>query len=253
MIRRSLLLAAASSAWPSLARAFGQQGAFHARSIVRAEGRKPSGVRETALSRWAWELVRRTSAPARLLPQPVVLDSPELLNEPFLVWYGDKPVKPLTSGERNRLRRFIELGGVLVVDDSAPGSLEFSASVKRELARVLPESPVVRLSAKHVVYKSYYLIERPVGRHLGPPHLEAIVRGRHLQVLISSHDLLGALAFERGGTWSLPMEASLTEARQMAVRLAVNIAMFVLCSDYKDDQVHAEELMRRRGRHKTAR
>jgi hypothetical protein len=35
--------------------------------------------------------------------------------------------------------------------------------------------------------------------------------------------------------------------RQQAIRLAVNIAMYVLCSDYKDDQVHAEELMRRRG------
>jgi hypothetical protein len=28
--------------------------------------------------------------------------------------------------------------------------------------------------------------------------------------------------------------------------LAVNIAMYVLCSDYKDDQVHAPWLMRRR-------
>jgi hypothetical protein len=32
------------------------------------------------------------------------------------------------------------------------------------------------------------------------------------------------------------------------MRLAVNLAMYVLCLDYKDDQVHAEELMRRRGR-----
>ena len=39
-----------------------------------------------------------------------------------------------------------------------------------------------------------------------------------------------------------------SEMRQRAIRLAVNIAMYVLCSDYKDDQVHAEELMRRRGR-----
>ena len=211
------------------------------------------GLRATALGRWAWELVRRTSAPGRLLPQPVVLDSPELLNEPFLVWYGDKSVKPLTSGERNRLRRFFELGGVMVVDDSAPDKLEFVESAKRELARVLPESPVTRLPTTHVVYKSYYLIDRPIGRVLGPPRLEAIVRGRHLQVLLSSHDLLGALAFERGGTWSLPMEVDSPNGRQRAVRLAVNIAMFVLCSDYKDDQVHAEELMRRRGRQRTTR
>jgi hypothetical protein len=38
------------------------------------------------------------------------------------------------------------------------------------------------------------------------------------------------------------------QQRELAIRLAVNIAMYVLCLDYKDDQVHAEELMRRRGR-----
>jgi hypothetical protein len=34
--------------------------------------------------------------------------------------------------------------------------------------------------------------------------------------------------------------------RERAVRLAVNLAMYVLCSNYKDDQVHAPFLMRRR-------
>ena len=33
--------------------------------------------------------------------------------------------------------------------------------------------------------------------------------------------------------------------REHAIRLAVNIAMYVLCSNYKDDQVHAPFLMRR--------
>jgi hypothetical protein len=34
--------------------------------------------------------------------------------------------------------------------------------------------------------------------------------------------------------------------REHAIRLAVNVAMYVLCSNYKDDQVHAAFLMRRR-------
>jgi hypothetical protein len=34
--------------------------------------------------------------------------------------------------------------------------------------------------------------------------------------------------------------------REQAIRLAINIAMYVLCSNYKDDQVHAQFLMRRR-------
>jgi hypothetical protein len=113
---------------------------------------------------------------------------------------------------------------------------------------VLPEVPVVDLPERHVIYKSYYLVDRPIGRVLGPPHLQAMIRARQVQVLFSDHDLLGALA-RRGESWSFPMEGGAdAESRQRAIRLAVNIAMYVLCSDYKDDQVHAEELMRRRGK-----
>src|SRR5690606_28145338 len=141
------------------------------------------------------------------------------------------------------------LGGVVFVDDSEPEQGAFGRSVKAELARVLPEVPVVDLPPQHVIYKSYYLVDRPIGRVLGPPKLEAMIRGQQVQVLFSSHDLLGALA-RRGESWSFPMQGSGidAESRQRAIRLAVNIAMYVLCSNYKDDQVHAEELMRRRGK-----
>jgi len=62
-----------------------------------------------------------------------------------------------------------------------------------------------------------------------------------------SHDLLGALARREGG-WALSVEPGGERQRQYALRLAVNLAMYVLCSDYKDDQVHAPWLMRRRAR-----
>jgi hypothetical protein len=204
--------------------------------------------RESALGRWSWELVRRTSAPAHLLLTKVSADDPKLTDEPFVVWAGAHAVQPLLRSERRSLQRFLELGGTLFVDDTEPEHGVFGQSVRRELSLILPSVPIAALPEQHVVYKSYYLVDRPVGRVLGPPVLEAMKRGRQVQVLFSSHDLLGALA-RQGETWSLPMEgADDTEQRQRAIRLAVNIAMYVLCSDYKDDQVHAEELMRRRGR-----
>ncbi len=141
----------------------------------------------------------------------------------------------------------MRLGGVLVVDDSNPDSGAFGRAARRELQRVLPDSSVVPLDARHVIFKSYYMIERPVGRVLGPPQLEAIVRGKDACVIFSSHDLLGALARE-GSSWSLDVTPGGSVQRQNAIRLAVNLAMYVLCSDYKDDQVHAPWLMRRRVR-----
>ena len=91
------------------------------------------------------------------------------------------------------------------------------------------------------------IIVEPARRETGPAHVDAIVRGKNAQVLLLSHDLLGALA-RKQGAWALPVEPGGERQRQYAIRLAVNLAMYVLCSDYKDDQVHAPWLMRRRAR-----
>jgi hypothetical protein len=225
--------------------AFGDVGAFNPRLIV-AGGKRVLAPRSNAASAWSMELINRTSAPARLVPREVPLDKPELCSEPFAVWAGEGDVGGLTSAERRGLGKFIRLGGVLVVDDSNPRDGSFGRSVRRELARILPESPPVRLDASHVIYKTFYIVERPVGRVLGPPTIDAIVRGKNAQVLFLAHDLLGALARSDSGGYSLATEPAGYDQRQNAIRFAVNIAMYVLCSDYKDDQVHAPFLMRRR-------
>jgi hypothetical protein len=243
--RRVVLSGLAASLASSNAQAFGDVGAFNPRVIV-AGGKHLTGPRSTAPAAWSMELITRTSAPARLTPREVALDRAELCNEPFAVWAGDSDVGALSTAERRNLAKFIRLGGVLVVDDSEPGQGNFGRSVRRELLRVLPESPPVRLDPTHVLYKTFYIVDRPVGRVLGPPTIDAIVRGKNAQVLLLSHDLLGALARSDEGSYSFPTEPSSYDQRQHAMRFAVNIAMYVLCSDYKDDQVHAPFLMRRR-------
>lgn len=231
---------------------------FHPR-LLSTGGRSLTGPRRQGLGRWAWELVRRTSAPARLVGGEVAADSSALLAEPFAIWAGEGEQPALSSAEVRRLRVFLDLGGVLLVDDAAPETGAFGRSARRELLRVIPEVPLVRLAGggapgggvgpgerarDHVIYRSFYLVDKPVGRVLGPPHVEAIVRGQSAQVLLLSHDLLGALARAPEGEWSFPLSA---EEREYACRFAVNLAMYVLCSNYKDDQVHAQALMRRRG------
>lgn len=244
--RREALVAAGGLAvtYARGAAAFGEAGAFNPRLLV-AGNRRPLGPRESGASRWSWELVRRTSAPARLLPGKVAADRSELWSEPFAVWAGDADVGTLASSELLGFERFFRLGGVLLVDDSAPESGQFGRAARREIARVLPESPPVRLDPTHVLFKSYYLLDRPFGRVTGSGHVDAIVRGRSAQVIFLDVDLLGALA-RSGESWAFETAPGRAEQRERAVRLCVNIAMYVLCSDYKDDQVHAPFLMRRR-------
>ncbi len=230
---------------PSGARAFGESGAFNPRPLLTGRARL-EGVRATAPARWSRELIDRTSAPARLSPTPVRADDDALLDEPFAYFVGDEPIQPFTASEIEHLRLFFAAGGVLLVDDAAPETGVFGRDARRELERVLPDAAPIAIGPEHVLFRSFYLLRRPYGRVEGPAKLDAIVRGGTAQVIFTAHDLAGALAQGPSGLWSVSVVPNGEYQRERAVRLAINIAMYVLCSNYKDDQVHAPFLMRRR-------
>jgi hypothetical protein len=235
-------------ALPRPARAFGDVGGFDPRSLIA--GGTVGPARGTAPARWSWELVQRTSAPARMKPSQVRADAPQVVEEPFLWWSGDTALSALSPQEIAGLRKFFALGGVLLVDDAGAGEdgtpSAFARTAREQIARVLPDTSPITLGADHVIFKSYYLLKRAEGRVAGTPSLDAIVRGGQTQVVFSAHDLGGALARGATGAWEYPVVPGGDLQRERAIRLAVNIAMYVLCSNYKDDQVHAPFLMRRR-------
>ena len=133
---------------PRPARAlWGRGGVRRTHSSYRAIRLAPA--RASAPIRWAWELVQRTSAPARLHPTVVRADDPSIVDAPFLYWSSDTEVAPLTNAEITGLRRFFALGGILLVDDAGVGMRgemsAFGKSARREIARVLPDSTRVAL------------------------------------------------------------------------------------------------------------
>ncbi len=178
---------------PRPVHAFGDAGAFDPRVLLT--GSQSGPARANAPARWAWELVQRTSAPARLHPSVVHADDPAIVDSPFLYWNGDTELSPLTGAEIAGLRRFLSLGGILLVDDAGAGEhgepSAFGRSARREVARVLPDSAPITLGTDHVVFRTFYLLRRAEGRIEGPPSLDAIVRGGQAQVLFSEHDLGG--------------------------------------------------------------
>jgi hypothetical protein len=244
------VLVALLCAIPIPARAFGDAGAFDPRVLLTGTQVGTDAAHPNAPGRWSWELIQRTSAPAKQSPTHVRADTNEITHDNFLYWSGAAAVAPLTSSEIAGLRRFFSLGGVMLVDDAAPGangaSGPFGTSARREIARVLPDGAPIGLGTDHVVFRSFYLLTRAEGRVAGAKSLDAIVRGGAAQVLFSSNDIGGALARSPAGTWEEPVTPGGEVQREHAIRLAVNIAMYVLCSNYKDDQVHAPFLMRRR-------
>ena len=236
---------AAAAALPPAARALGEATLFDVRAVDYAGG--GATPRPTAPRRIAWEVRKRTSVETRLEPTRVRLDDPSIFETPFLYWSGDRRFPELSDAEISGLRRFVEFGGFVLIDDAAPDSRGFDESIRRDLARAFPSSPLRRIGTTHTIFRSFYLLYRPVGRVEGPDHFEGIERGGRAAVVYSRHDLGGAWARDNLGTWEHQVVPGGESQRELAIRLGVNLILYSLCLDYKDDQVHAPFIMRRRG------
>lgn len=228
------------------ARAFGDEGAFEAKILLA--GGTTNAAHPTAPGRWSVELEKRTSAPARRLPRTVKATDPLLLDGPFAYWSGTGGLSPLDKAEIAGLRQFLALGGLLVVDDADPEAGNFGKDARREIARVLPDAAPVVVPTDHVLYRTFYLLKpaRPWGRANGPATADAIIRAGQVRVLFLAHDLGGALAKNSLGTWEATVEPGGEKQRELALRFAVNVAMYALTTNYKDDAVHAPYLLKRK-------
>ncbi|HET9553618.1 MAG TPA: DUF4159 domain-containing protein [Anaeromyxobacteraceae bacterium] len=240
----SLAAAAAGAALPGRARGATASSPVAVGQVQHAGRWNP---RPGALRRLGWELARRTSIETTPDAVPVRLDAPGLHEHPFLYLAGDGAMPPLGEPERAALRRFLSFGGFLLVD-SADGSDGggFDASIRAELARLLPAAPLRPVPQQHVLYKSFYLLDHQGGRVLVKPWLEAQTLDGRLAVVYSQNDLGGAWARSELGDWEYPCTPGGELQREVAFRLGVNLAMYALCTDYKDDAVHLPFILKRR-------
>ncbi|HTO97208.1 MAG TPA: DUF4159 domain-containing protein [Myxococcales bacterium] len=212
---------------------------------VRHAGRwdpRPDG-----LSRLAWEIAKRTSIETSPLVKSIGLADPDLFRYPFTVLSSDQSFPAPAENEVAELRRYLSYGGFLLVDDaSATRGGAFEQSARGLISRIVPGAQLVRIPRDHVLYKSFYLLDGPAGRLAATPDLLGLELGGRVAVLYSGNDLVGALARDSLGTWEFEVTPGGELQREKSVRLGVNIAMYALCLDYKEDQVHIPFIMKRR-------
>lgn len=243
--RRSLLSAAAALALaPRAAQAFGDASRF---IPAMAQHRGSWDARSSGLRRLAWELQRRTSVDVLPESRPVALASPALFQSPFLYLGGEGALPALTEPEVANLRRYLTFGGFLLADanDGVLGS-PFDASLRAELKRVIPRAQLRPLPESHVIFKSFYLLDGAFGRVQVKPQLEALFIGQRAAVIYSQNDLAGAWARDEGGSYAFDVNPGGERQRELAFRLGINLCMYALCLDYKDDAVHLEHILSKR-------
>ncbi|MCA9772071.1 MAG: DUF4159 domain-containing protein [Myxococcales bacterium] len=250
MKRRVFLrgLAAATASTALLSRrafAIGDEARLRIGQIVYDGGEW--NPRPRAISGLLREVERRTSIIVDPDPRPIRVADRDLFEYPLLYIAGLEGFAPWAETDVERLRRFLDAGGMLVADDAmGRAGWGFDESFRRELARVYPGTDLVALDPDHTIYRSFYLLDRPSGRQLRKPYLEGIVRGDRAPVVYSQNDLGGAWATDRFGRPVYQTVGGGARQRELALRLGVNLVLYALTLDYKRDQIHIPFILRRR-------
>ena len=206
--------------------------------------------RPTALRRLAWEIHKRTSVDTSLEPTQSKVGAVHLSLSPFAYLSGDRPFPAFDGAALDALGRFFRLGGTLVIDPAftPEGDAQgFSKSVDDLMSAALPRVEPTRLSPGHLIYRTFYDLALPCGRVAGSPWLTGYETNGRIAAFRGDHDMGGAWARDNLGNWEHEVEGG-EQRRENSFRLGINLLMYALCLDYKDEEPH-----RRFGRKQDAR
>ncbi len=164
---------------------------------------------------------------------------------------------PLSSLAVERLNAYLRNGGALFIDTRNGGDVANTDSFA-DLERVLPgldTPPLQPVPQDHVMTRSFYLLDSFPGRY---PNRRLWIESSGIgdkaerrgdgvsRLIIGDADYLAAWAVDEHGRAVYSVDGG-DEQREMARRFGVNLIMYVLTGNYKEDQVHLPALLERLG------
>lgn len=199
------------------------------------------------------EILRsRTSVePADPVGLDLEKDEPRLY--PLIYWPITSTQPALSAKASAALDRYLRTGGILFID-TRDQQLSFDRPVggNPDLKRLLggiETPPLIAMPQDHVLTKSFYLLSDMPGRWQGGKLWIESGGGRVndgvTTIVIGANDYAGAWAVDQRGRGVMPVSPGGETQREMAFRVGVNIVMHALTGNYKDDQVHIQDIMQR--------
>jgi hypothetical protein len=166
----------------------------------------------------------RSTIPVASTELRVRLTDPQLWDVGFLHATGHGTLR-FSDDEIGRLREWLGRGGFLHLDDN----YGMDESVRRELARVFPDRPLVRVPRDHPIYRAVYTLPEglpKIHEHDGkPPEGLGIFIGERLAVFYSYESDLGN-GWEDPGTH--PNDPP--EKHEAALQMGVNLFVYAVTS-----------------------
>ncbi len=213
-------------------------------------------------------VLRSRTAIEPIEPMAVDLELDDLSLHPLIYWPITKS-QPTPSAEASaKLNEFMRNGGMLMIDTrdahlASPGQPGPNTRSLRRLVADLDLPPLSPVHDKHVLTRTFYLLDRFPGRWTGGQvWLEedrALERDEDATdqlisdpndgvspVVIGGADWAAAWAIGDDGNFIAPVgRADGYRQREMAFRFGVNVVMYAMTGNYKSDQVHVPALLER--------
>lgn len=184
----------------------------------------------------------------RMYPERRILNisDRELFFSPFLLFTGRGRVPSFSESDIEILRRYIEAGGLLIIDSA--GCPDFSSSTRRMIERLYPDERFSTIEDDHAVFRSFYLVRYVSGRRLSSPSLYGMDIGGRTAIIESQNDLFGIWPRDPMGNWRTSLTPGRHDQRMEAVKLTLNLIMYSVTGTYKSDPVHQPHIMEKLGR-----
>ena len=199
------------------------------------------------MTQWAWETRLRSNVEMSANAVTVKPTSAELFRYPLLVLRGARGFGTMRARAHQRLGRHLRAGGMLFIDDAGlTGPSEaFDRSVRGLIKRALGKrlQPIPKTD---VIYRTFYKLRRAVGRRADKQVFEGVKVGKRWAVVYSRNDVIGAFERDPRGGYTKAVIPGGARQRELAWRTAINVVIYSMCLDYKDDHSHVQYLLRRR-------
>jgi hypothetical protein len=240
--RRQMLAALSALAMPGVAAGFGKTNQVGIAELDLGAG---TLSRPNAWKRLIYEVIQTTSVTCDPRETRVKADDPELFQNPFLVLLGDGGFEMPSDNGLEQLSRYLSYGGFLVIDDTTGAeSSPFDRSARELVRRIFPTRPMGPIPSDHSIYRSFFLLKKPLGRVDRFRYLEGITVGNLCPLIYMRNDLSGALDRGDDGRERHACVPGGATQRRESIKLGINLVMYSLTANYKKDQAHVRELMR---------
>jgi len=173
-----------------------------------------------SLDNWLIELENRTGIKVERPVVVVKMDSEDLYRYPFLYMSGHGKIL-FSDRETDQLRRYLDAGGFLYVDDN----YGLDSSFRQLMISVFPDTPLEVISNDHQLFHCWYDLSGlpKIHEHDGDPATAyGIIKDNRLQVLYTWSSDIGD-GLEDPLTHNNP-----PAVRELAIRMAVNIMVYAM-------------------------